>query len=239
MGPTSGNYDRAETFRASDAPQLVIDTGLVIRDVNPACLKVTARTYDELLGTPVFEAFPDNPDDPQAADAASVSASFERVFRGVRRDQMPLHRYDIPSSDAPGGFVRRFWISVSTRLEDESGHLFGALRHVEDVTTIVESILRGRPSAPAGWNMKEQAWNSLVTALVREALGHQQARMTAEQLQHALTSRIVIEQAKGVIAAREGVTVDEAFARLRRHARRHNANIHEAARAVVELGLLV
>ena len=30
MGPTSGNYDRAETFRASDAPQLVIDTGLAL-----------------------------------------------------------------------------------------------------------------------------------------------------------------------------------------------------------------
>ena len=41
MGTVFGNYDRAEAFRASDAPLLVIDTDLVIRDVNPAYLKVT------------------------------------------------------------------------------------------------------------------------------------------------------------------------------------------------------
>ena len=48
MGPVFGKYSRAETFEASDAPLLVVGTDLVIRDVNPAYLKVTARTCDEL-----------------------------------------------------------------------------------------------------------------------------------------------------------------------------------------------
>ncbi len=239
MGPISRSYNRAETFQALDAPLLVVDTDLVVRDVNPAYLKVTARTYDELLGIAMFEAFPGNPDDPQATSAANLSASFERVFREARRDHMPVQRYDISSSDVPGAFVRRFWTAVTTPLHDETGQLFGALHHVEDVTAIVEPILRSGPSSPAGLDMDQQTWNSLVTALTREALGHQQARTTAEQLQQALTSRIVIEQAKGMIAAREGISIDQAFARLRRHARRHSANIHEVARAVVELGLSV
>jgi AmiR/NasT family two-component response regulator len=64
-------------------------------------------------------------------------------------------------------------------------------------------------------------------------------RRTAEQLQHALTSRIIIEQAEGMIAAREGISIDQAFARLRQHARRHNAIPDDVARAVVELGLWV
>jgi two-component system, response regulator / RNA-binding antiterminator len=238
MGQVSGSYNRAETFQASDAPLLVVDTDLVIRDVNPAYLKVTDRTYDELAGIPVFEAFPDNPDDPQSAGVASGSASFERVFRGARRDYV-LHRYDIPSRDAPGVFVRRFWTLVNSPLRDETGHLFGALHHVEDVTTIVESVSRSGPSSPAGQTMDQQAWNHAVTALAREALGHRQARTTAEQLQQTLTSRIVIEQAKGVIAAREGISIDQAFDRLRRHARRHGAVLHDVARAVVELGLSV
>jgi AmiR/NasT family two-component response regulator len=63
--------------------------------------------------------------------------------------------------------------------------------------------------------------------------------MTAEQLQHALDSRVLIEQAKGMIAAREGISIDQAFARLRQHARRHNAILHDVARAVIELGLPV
>ena len=150
-----------------------------------------------------------------------------------------MHRYDIPSSDGPVAFVRKFWIPVNTPLHDETGHLVGALHHVEDVTTTIESILDPGPSSPAGLTMDQQAWNSVISAFAREALGHQEARRTAEQLQHALRSPILIEQAKGMIAAREGISIDQAFARLRQHARRHNALLSDVARAVIELGLSV
>ncbi len=239
MGPVFGSYNRAETFQASDAPQLVVDTDLVIRDVNPAYLKVTGRTYDRLLGTAMFEAFPGNPGDPHVTTTADISAYFETVFRTARRDRMPLHRYDLSSSDAPAGFARRFWTSVTTPLRDQTGHVFGALHHAEDVTSAVEAIWDSGPSSPAGLDMGQQTWNSLVIALAREVLGHQQAHAAAAQLQHALTSRIVIEQAKGMIAAREGISVGQAFARLRQHARQHSATLHEVARAVVEVGLSV
>lgn len=58
-----------------------------------------------------------------------------------------------------------------------------------------------------------------------------------QQLQMALTTRVLIEQAKGIIAQSQGVGVDEAFNLLRRHARAHNARIHDVAHAVVNLGL--
>jgi len=239
MGTVFGNYDRAEAFRASDAPLLVIDTDLVIRDVNPAYLRVTARTYDELLGTPMFEAFPRNPDDPHVTSETNISAYFERVFRSTHRGYMPVHRYDLFSSDASGMFARNFWTSVTTPLRDQTGHLYGALHHAENLTSIVESIWESGPSSPASLPMDQQTWNSLVTTLAREVLAHQQARRTAEQLQHALTSRIFIEQAKGMIAAREGISIDQAFARLRQRARQRSVPLHDVARAVVELGLVV
>lgn len=53
------------------------------------------------------------------------------------------------------------------------------------------------------------------------------------QLQRALDSRIVIEQAKGIISARTGVDVGSAFATLRGHARRHRRPIHDVARDIV------
>lgn len=60
-----------------------------------------------------------------------------------------------------------------------------------------------------------------------------------EQLQTALTTRVVIEEAKGMIAARHGVSVDQAFDMLRRHSRAHNARLHDVAAAVVNLGLQI
>jgi transcriptional regulator with GAF, ATPase, and Fis domain len=53
------------------------------------------------------------------------------------------------------------------------------------------------------------------------------------QLQGALNSRIVIEQAKGAIAQAHGVSVDEAFARMRAHARRTNRRLSDIAYAIV------
>jgi GAF domain-containing protein len=62
------------------------------------------------------------------------------------------------------------------------------------------------------------------------------ARRVNEQLQAALDSRVVIEQAKGLLAGERGITLDQAFALLRSHARNRNAPIHAIAQAVVELG---
>ena len=58
-----------------------------------------------------------------------------------------------------------------------------------------------------------------------------------EQLQTALNSRVIIEQAKGVLAQRGNLTMDAAFDRLRRYARNHNLRLSEVARQVVETDL--
>ena len=54
-----------------------------------------------------------------------------------------------------------------------------------------------------------------------------------EQLQIALNSRIVIEQAKGMVAERLGVNMELAFSTLRNHARNHNLRLIDVARDVI------
>jgi AmiR/NasT family two-component response regulator len=49
-----------------------------------------------------------------------------------------------------------------------------------------------------------------------------------------LTSRVVIEQAKGVISERAGIQLDEAFSRLRAHARNHNLHLTAVAQAAID-----
>jgi GAF domain-containing protein len=53
------------------------------------------------------------------------------------------------------------------------------------------------------------------------------------QLKYALESRVLIEQAKGVIAQRHGITIDAAFLLLRTHARSHRLKLHGLAQSVV------
>jgi ANTAR domain len=53
------------------------------------------------------------------------------------------------------------------------------------------------------------------------------------QLQTALDSRIVIEQAKGILAERESITLNEAFEKIRREARSKRIRIHDLAAEIV------
>lgn len=64
-------------------------------------------------------------------------------------------------------------------------------------------------------------------------------RQTSQQLQNALTSRVIIEQAKGFIAANREITTDDAFELLRKYARRNGEKIHDTAAKVIHRTLIV
>lgn len=68
--------------------------------------------------------------------------------------------------------------------------------------------------------------------LLHQRNSHEQTVLT-EQLQAALSSRVLVEQAKGVLAAHTHLDVDEAFHRMRAYARRNNLTLAEVAAAVV------
>jgi len=68
--------------------------------------------------------------------------------------------------------------------------------------------------------------------ILQERAVHQQ-EVVAGQLQHALDSRVLIEQAKGVLAERLRVTPDEAFVILRKYARDRNYRLTELCGDVI------
>ena len=74
-------------------------------------------------------------------------------------------------------------------------------------------------------------------ALIQER-ALREARLLAEQLQVALNSRVVIEQAKGVLAGLSGVDMDQAFKLIRRYARGKNLLLVDVARDVAQGRLL-
>ena len=66
----------------------------------------------------------------------------------------------------------------------------------------------------------------------------EQSRRLSEQLQTALDNRIVIEQAKGIVAGTRNLSVDAAFELIRRQARNRSVPLRAVAEAIVNLGLL-
>src|SRR4029077_10223031 len=75
-------------------------------------------------------------------------------------------------------------------------------------------------------------------AILHERFIHQSEEV-AEQLQIAFNTRIILEQAKGVVAQATDMDIDEAFATLRGYARNHNLLLSEVARHVVLRDLAV
>jgi GAF domain-containing protein len=90
---------------------------------------------------------------------------------------------------------------------------------------------------PRSWSHEDlrvaSIFANIATGYLLHASAVRQHQRTAEQLQQALTTRLIIEQAKGVLANQREISVDEAFALLRKHSRDRNTRIHEVARNVI------
>ncbi|MCQ4045492.1 PP2C family protein-serine/threonine phosphatase [Streptantibioticus rubrisoli] len=131
--------DFAAVFAAAPAPCLVLDPELVIAEANEAYLRVTGRGRRELLGRHIFDAFPDNPADPEADGPRKLRDSLERVLSLRSRDVMAVHRYDIPVPGSPGEFEARWWSSVNAPVLGPDGEVAWIIHRVEDVTAYVQA----------------------------------------------------------------------------------------------------
>jgi GAF domain-containing protein len=124
-----------------------------------------------------------------------------------------------------------------------------AIRH--DVHAVLGIPLRVRDESIGAVNIydtKPRRWRQvdirvakvltdIAASYVANASELEQSRRTTEQLREALSSRIIIEQAKGVISVDQDCSVDDAFLLLRDHSRRHHVSLRAVAEAVVQLGL--
>jgi GAF domain-containing protein len=79
-----------------------------------------------------------------------------------------------------------------------------------------------------------QALADVATIGILQHRAAMQAHVVVDQLSHALNSRIMIEQAKGMLAERAGLDMGDAFSWLRNHARSHNLLLADVAQSVID-----
>jgi len=97
------------------------------------------------------------------------------------------------------------------------------------------NLFRAEPGAlaPAGIRVGQALADVATISLLHER-GMRHSDILNEQLQTALNSRVIIEQAKGKLAERLGVDMDQAFTLLRNRARASNRRLSDLARAFVD-----
>jgi GAF domain-containing protein len=111
------------------------------------------------------------------------------------------------------------------------------MRHHQQVLGVV-NILDHNPVVLDDRNIRIlEALADLGTFAILQSRARQKATDLAAQLQTALRSRIIIEQAKGVLSERLGLNVADAFLVLRDYCRNTNQSLTEVAGRVVERAL--
>ena len=124
-------------FDAAPGAYLVLGPDLMIVAVNDAYLRATLTRREDIIGRPLFEVFPDNPDDIAVDGVRNVRASLDRVLRHKRPDAMAVQKYDIPQTAEEGGFEERYWSTLNTPVLDAIGEAAWIIHRVEDVTELV------------------------------------------------------------------------------------------------------
>ncbi|MFD9517481.1 PP2C family protein-serine/threonine phosphatase [Streptomyces sp. NPDC059979] len=131
--------DYQAVFHALPGAVALLSPGLVFLQVNEAYLSASGRTREQIVGRYLFDAFPDNPNDPAATGTHNLRASLERVLVTGERDTMALQRYDVEDPDRPGVWQERYWSPVNVPVRAPDGSVALLLHRVEEVTELIRA----------------------------------------------------------------------------------------------------
>jgi len=130
------------------------------------------------------------------------------------RDRYPL----FASRALPAGIRSVHGVPLSGR-----GEMVGVLNIVHDEPLDLD----------AGHVATAQMLADVAVSYILSVRMNEESTKLASQLQRALDTRVVIEQAKGILAERHGEALSKAFDRLRRHARGNNVTVRDVAAEVI------
>lgn len=137
---TFNNSPSAEVLKVFETVPnmyLVLSRDLIILTASDLYLEATLTTREKLVGRHIFEAFPDNPDLPDADGVRNIRASLERVLATHKPDLMAVQHYDVPHPSLPGVFVERYWLPSHTPVLDERGEVSYIIQLATNITETI------------------------------------------------------------------------------------------------------
>jgi signal transduction histidine kinase len=141
--------ESALLFNALPTPHLLLSAAFVIEAVSDSYLHATLTQREHLVGQYMFDAFPDNPETPEANGMHNVRASFRQVLATKQPQRIAQQHYDVPDPERPGHFVERYWQALNAPILDAQGNVSHIIHAAIDVTTEVQAQTRLRESQAA------------------------------------------------------------------------------------------
>jgi len=124
-------------FRDTPYLYLVMTPDLTIVGASGAYLRSVQRSEAEIVGRYVFDAFPEDPDHPDATNVAEVKGSMLRALAKGEPDATAFVRYAVPVATPSGTvFEERYWSTVHTPVLDQDGTPVLVVQNPVDVTEL-------------------------------------------------------------------------------------------------------
>lgn len=174
-----------------------------------------------------------------------------RVMASSSAAMHDLEVFEIQASDGPCIDCYRTGEAVLNVVLDDAAHrwpMFAPVALAAGFCSVSAMPMRLRGTTIGALNLFRTASSSLddtdlsaarafadvATIAILQHHAAVDARHLNDQLNHALNSRVLIEQAKGMLAERSNIDIDEAFRRLRSHARNHNLRLVAVAQDLLD-----
>jgi PAS domain S-box-containing protein len=138
------NGPSSDTLRALETAPcmfLVLSPDLCILTASNLYLEAVESRREDITGKHIFEAFPDNPEHPEADGVQNINASLQEVLRTKKVHYMAVQRYDVPAVGQPGKFIIRYWSPSHTPVLDENGEIQYIIQLADNVTEIMQTKL--------------------------------------------------------------------------------------------------
>jgi PAS domain S-box-containing protein len=122
-------------FDCQPTAQMVFEPDLHVVAANRRYCEMLGINRSELVGKRVFEAFPANPDDPQADAEQELKASVDLVVKTGNAQEMPLRQHDVMGRD--GNYRVRYWRIINSPVfadSDDHAKVTHIIHTAEDIT---------------------------------------------------------------------------------------------------------
>lgn len=135
---------------------LILTPDFTIIAASDAYLQATNTKRATIMGKPLFEVFPDNPNDPQATGVKNLTKSLNNVLSKKVPDAMAVQKYDIRLPENKTKFEVRYWSPLNTPVLNEKKDVDYIIHSAVDVTEFIRAEQSRKEQIEISEQLKEQ-----------------------------------------------------------------------------------